>query len=288
MDCWYARSLTHRFPSSSSFDFVNCKKRKKLPKKYRPNHNLFIADCLSFSNKLKTLRIRDSYNSRRQPKTSSHEVKATRRVERGSIEVNEKISVSFSPDLVAERIKASRESLHALIFTVIDMMDRLIQSISSEETTTVSSRETRHQYKLPYSGVPLSYRFPTKAHLPQRDIRPIMNYWNQRWSVEYTCWLKKPVASMHASKVFDESIKILTICWAKFVRASAQNNKRQKILFWRKLTFLYITDWPIRQNELSIRLREPIYKNPTRNNLSTHTRGCFVCFGDAMEMRTVG
>ena len=44
-------------------------------------------------------------------------------------------------------------------------MDRLSQSNSAEQTTTVSSRETPNPYRSPYSEEPESSRFPTVAPL---------------------------------------------------------------------------------------------------------------------------
>ena len=70
----------------------------------------------------------------------------------------------FFPELVDERIKASLEPLHAKISALTEVMDRLIQSNSANETTTASSRRTRHQYESPYSEV--------SSRLPPRDSRP--------------------------------------------------------------------------------------------------------------------
>ena len=112
---------------------------------------------MSFSHKFKTLRSGNSYDSRVQLEMSEEEVI-------GEVtESYEENSIRLSPNLVDERIKASLEPLHAQIYALTEMMDRLIQSNSAEETTTASSRETRHQYKSPYSGIPGSYIFPTVA-----------------------------------------------------------------------------------------------------------------------------
>ena len=78
----------------------------------------------------------------------------------------------FSPELVYERIKASLEPIHAQITAPTEMMDRLIQSNSAKETTTVSFRGIRHQYESPYSEVPGSFRFPTVAPLTTAGYSP--------------------------------------------------------------------------------------------------------------------
>ena len=52
------------------------------------------------------------------------------------------------------------------------MRDRLIQSNSAKETTTASSRGTRHQYESPYSEVPRSFRFLTLAPLTIAGYSP--------------------------------------------------------------------------------------------------------------------
>ena len=120
---------------------------------------------MSFSYKFKTLRNGKSYDSRAQPELSAHEEEATGEVETVTIGSNEESGIRVSPDLVDERIKASVEPLHAQISALTEMMDRLIQSNSAGESTTASSRKTRHQYESPYSGVPGSSRFPTVAPL---------------------------------------------------------------------------------------------------------------------------
>ena len=99
---------------------------------------------MSFSYKFRTLRSGNSYNSRMQPEISTHEDETTE-IETGIIESNEKNRMRFSPELVDERIKASLEPLHAQVIARTEMMKRLIQSNSAKETTTASSRGTRHQ-----------------------------------------------------------------------------------------------------------------------------------------------
>ena len=70
----------------------------------------------------------------------------------------------FSPELVAERIKASVEPQHAQIFAFTELLDRSIQGKSPEKTATVSSRGTRHRCESPNSKIVSgSPRFSTLA-----------------------------------------------------------------------------------------------------------------------------
>ena len=96
---------------------------------------------------------------------SAHEREVTGDVDADAGDGIEESSIRFSPDLVDERIKASPERLHAQISALTQIMDRLIQSNSAKETTTASSRETRHQYESPFSVITGSSRFPTVAPL---------------------------------------------------------------------------------------------------------------------------
>ena len=123
---------------------------------------------MSFFYKLKTLRSGNSYDSRTQPEMSAHKERAIE-VKTGTIQGNEENSIRFSPDLVDERIKASPEPLHAQISALTEKMDHLMQSSSAREPTTASSREARHLYESPYSGVPGFSRFPTVA-LPTTTV----------------------------------------------------------------------------------------------------------------------
>ena len=92
--------------------------------------------------------------------------------------------MKLAPDLVDERIKVSREPLHAQISALIEKMDRLIHSNSAKETTTASSRVTRHQYESPYNEVPGSSRFPTMTPLSttgySRDRESVDNAHNSQ------------------------------------------------------------------------------------------------------------
>ena len=143
---------------------------------------------MSFSYKFKTLRSGNPYNSRAQIEMSVHEEEVTEEVEADATEGNEENSTRFSPDLVEEKIKAS-----------LEMMDRLIQSNSAKETTAASSRETRHQYESPYSGVPESSSFPTVAPLNTSGYSP------DNWSPSRLRYVLRssgflPVGSSHNNK----------------------------------------------------------------------------------------
>ena len=125
-----------------------------------PNHNLLLADCLSFSYKLKPLRSGNSHDSNAHLEMSAHKKEVTGEVEADATEGNEENSVRFSPDLVDERIKASLEPLHAQISALTEMINRLIHSKSARETTT-NTWEPRYQYESPFSGAPGASRVPT-------------------------------------------------------------------------------------------------------------------------------
>ena len=96
---------------------------------------------------------------------STHGDENTGEAETGMIEGREENSIRFSPELVDETIKASLEPLHAQISTLTKMMDRIIQSNLTTESTTASSRGPGLQYESPYSEGPGSSKFPTVAPL---------------------------------------------------------------------------------------------------------------------------
>ena len=127
---------------------------------------------MSFSYKFKTLRSGNSYDSRTQPKMSTHGEENTGKAETRMIESRVENNIRFSPELVDERIKASLEPRHAQIAALIEMMDRLIQSNLAKESTTVSSRGFGHQYESPYSEGPGSSKFPTVAPLTTAGYSP--------------------------------------------------------------------------------------------------------------------
>ena len=120
---------------------------------------------MSFSQRCKTLRNGNSYDSRTQPERSAHEDETTVEVETRRMEINEENSMRFFPDLADDGIKASLEPHHAQITALAEMMDHSIQSNPAQETITVSSGGTRRQYESPYTEVPGSARFPTVATL---------------------------------------------------------------------------------------------------------------------------
>ena len=127
---------------------------------------------MSFSYKFKTLRSENLHNLRTQPKMSMRRDENTGEAETGMIEGSKENSTRFSPDLVDYRIKASLDPLHAQIFALTEMMDSLIQSKSTKESTTASFRGFGHQYESPYGVGPGSSKFPTVAPLTTAGYSP--------------------------------------------------------------------------------------------------------------------
>ena len=163
--------LIHRFTSRLRYDFVNFRKLYSLDKHFGPSFNLFLADCMSFC-EFKTLRSGNSYNLRTQPKMSTHGDKNTGEAEVGITEGSEETNIGLSPELVDERIKASLEPLHAQISALAEMMDRLIQSNLTTESTKASTRGLGLQHESPYSERPGSSKFPTVAPLTTAGYSP--------------------------------------------------------------------------------------------------------------------
>ena len=141
--------------------FVNFRKPYYLHKYFGPSSNLPLANCMSFSCKFKTLRKGNSYDFRTQPKMSTQGDENTGEAE--IIEGNEENNIRFSPVLVAERIKASLEPLRAQISALTEMMDRIIQSNLTTESTTASSRGPGLQHESPYNEGPASFKLLTVA-----------------------------------------------------------------------------------------------------------------------------
>ena len=95
---------------------------------------------MRFSCELKTLRSGNSYDLRTHPKMSTHGDENTGTVETEITESSEEGHIRLSHELVDERIKASLEPLHAQMFALTEMMDRLMQNNLTTESTTVSIR----------------------------------------------------------------------------------------------------------------------------------------------------
>ena len=95
---------------------------------------------MSFSCEFKTLRSENSYDLRTQPKMSTHGDGNTGEAETGITEDTEECNIRISPKLEDERIKASLEPLHAQISALTEIMDRIIQSNSTTESTTAITR----------------------------------------------------------------------------------------------------------------------------------------------------
>ena len=165
-------NLRYRFASRLKLALVILENIIFFAKCIGPSPNLPLADCMSFSYRFKTLRSRNSYDSRTQSEISAHRVGNTQEAETVIFEGSEENSMRFSLELVDERIKASLELLDAQISALTEMMDRLIQSNSTKETTAASSRGIPHQYESPYSEVLGSSRFPTVAPLTTARYSP--------------------------------------------------------------------------------------------------------------------
>ena len=120
---------------------------------------------MSFSYKSETLRSGNTYDSRALIEMSAHEEDVTEGTELNTNDENEENSVRFSPEMVDERIKENLETLHAQVFALTEMIDRLIQGDSVKEFITASTRELRNQPELPLAGTPGTFRFPTMAPL---------------------------------------------------------------------------------------------------------------------------
>ena len=129
--------------------FVNCRKLNSLSKYIGPICVLPLPNCMSFSAESITLRRRNSYDLRTQPKMSTHVDEKTAVAETGTTEGYEESNVRLSPELVDERLKASLEPLLAQISALTEMMDRLMQSNLTTESTTASSQGPGLQYESP-------------------------------------------------------------------------------------------------------------------------------------------
>ena len=70
----------------------------------------------------------------------THGDENTRELEVGITEGSKESNSGLSPELVDERIKASLEPLHAQIYALTEMMDRIIQGNLTTESTTASTR----------------------------------------------------------------------------------------------------------------------------------------------------
>ena len=120
---------------------------------------------MRFPCKFEKLRSGNSYDSRTQTKVLTHGDENSGQTKTRIFEGSEENSVRFFPELVDERIKDSLEPLHAQISALTEIMDRIIQSNLTTESTTASTRGPGLQYESPYSGGPVSSTFPTVAPL---------------------------------------------------------------------------------------------------------------------------
>ena len=165
---------------------------------------------MSFSCQSKTLRSGKSYDLRTEPKMSTHADGNTGEAETGTTEGSEESNIRFSSELMDERIKASLEPLHAQIFPPTEMMDRLIQSNLTMESTTASTRGLGLQHESLYNERPGSSKFPTIARLTTGGYSP-----------DYMFPQNVPVDTSN------EVLKIpLKICCQEFDKISSRSGKK--------------------------------------------------------------
>ena len=103
---------------------------------------------------------------------SAHGDEIEEEVEKGIIDGSEENGIRFSSELLDERMKVSLEPLHAQISALAEMMDRLIQSNLTSESTKASSRGPGLQFESPYSEGPGSSKFPMVAPLITAGYSP--------------------------------------------------------------------------------------------------------------------
>ena len=96
----------------------------------------------------------------------------TGEAEVGITEGSEESNIGLSPELEDERIKGSLEPLHVQISALTEMMDKLIQSNLTTESTMASTRELRLQHESPSGEGPGSSKFPTVAPLTTAGYSP--------------------------------------------------------------------------------------------------------------------
>ena len=93
--------------------------------------------------------------------------------ETGIIEGSEENSVTLSSELVDIRVKPSLEPLHAQIFALTVMIDRLIQSnLTILRRRVPEGRDSNTQYGSFYSEGLESSKFPTVAPLTTAGYSP--------------------------------------------------------------------------------------------------------------------
>ena len=109
---------------------------------------------MSFSYRSKTLRSGNTYDSSAPSEMSAHGKEVTGGTEIGTIDENEENNVRFSTEMFDDRIKADLETLHAQIFALTQMMDRLIQGNLAMEFNAARTRDLRNQPELLFTGTP--------------------------------------------------------------------------------------------------------------------------------------
>ena len=103
---------------------------------------------------------------------TTHGNENTGEAETENVESIKESNTRFSPKLEDERIKASLEPLHAQNSALTELMDRLIQSNLTTESTTASNRGPGLQHRSHYSTGPGSSKFPTVSPLTTAGYSP--------------------------------------------------------------------------------------------------------------------
>ena len=109
-----------------------------------------IAWAFLFSDKYKSLRNRNTYDSHAHPEISAHELET-------AVEVNERsdgTSLGFSTDMILERITANLKPLHNQICALTQMMGSLVQGNLARDLTTPSAREASLASESPLTDGP--------------------------------------------------------------------------------------------------------------------------------------
>ena len=84
-----------------------------------------------------------------QPQMSTHADGNTEEVGTVVTESSEESNFGLSSELVDERIKVNVEPKHALIYALTEMMNKMIQSILTTESTTLSTQGLGLHHKSP-------------------------------------------------------------------------------------------------------------------------------------------
>ena len=106
----------------------------------------------------RTLRSGDYYNLKTRLKKFSHEEHQAEASEVHTAKRSDGSNTEFSPNLTEERIKANLEPLHAQIFALTQMMNKLIQDNSARAKPTAGLRSRRFPSESPLTDGPRTSR----------------------------------------------------------------------------------------------------------------------------------